>query len=141
MAPYVPSPWRFLGKQFFGRRMKMKYFLVIITSLFILISIGWAMQTSSDATALAAQEARESDTTTSKPAASSTARVYPIAPGVWYPGQGPLPEKPMRYYRARCWPGCHRGSSHGMYPDKPLNMEPIFPTSTIDLCPDKPVKN
>lgn len=59
---------------------------------------------------------------------------YPIAPGVWYPGD-PLPEKPMRYYRVRCWPGCHRGSSHGMYPEKPLNMKPIFPTGTIDLSP------
>lgn len=56
---------------------------------------------------------------------------YPIAPGVWYPGDGPLPEKPIRYYRARCWPGCHRGSPHGKYPDRPLNMEPLFPTSTV----------
>jgi len=60
--------------------------------------------------------------------------VYPIAPGVWYPGD-PLPEKTMRYYRVRCWPGCHRGSTHGMYPDKPLNMKPIFPTRTINLSP------
>ena len=122
----------------------MKYFLVIVTSLFILISLGWVMQTGSDATAPAAQEAEKSYATAPKPAAAATpttARVYPIAPGVWYPGQGPLPEKPVRYYRARCWPGCHRGSSHGMYPDKPLNMEPIFPTSTIDLCPDMPAKN
>ncbi len=56
---------------------------------------------------------------------------YPIAPGVWYPGDGPLPEKPVRYYRARCWPGCHRGSPYGKYPDKRLGMEPIFPTSTV----------
>jgi hypothetical protein len=35
----------------------------------------------------------------------------------------------------RCWPGCHRGSSHGKYPDKPLNMNPIFPTSTMDRIP------
>jgi len=125
--------------------MKMKYFLVIVTSLFILISLGHVMQTGSDATAPAAQETEKSYATAPKPAAapatSTTDRIYPIAPGVWYPGQGPLPEKPVRYYRARCWPGCHRGSSHGMYPDKPLNMEPIFPTSTIDLCPDIPAKN
>jgi hypothetical protein len=61
-------------------------------------------------------------------------RVYPIAPGVWYPGE-PLPEKPIRYYRVRCWPGCHRGSSFGKYPGEPLNMEPIFRTSTINLWP------
>ncbi|MFB0506037.1 MAG: hypothetical protein ACETWT_04850 [Thermodesulfobacteriota bacterium] len=66
-------------------------------------------------------------------------RVYPIAPGVWYPGD-PLPEKPMRYYRVRCFPGCHRGSSHGKYPNEPLNMRPIFPTSTIDLLPTVPTK-
>jgi hypothetical protein len=120
----------------------MKYFLVIVTSLFILISLGWAMQTGSDATAPAAQETEKpcAATPSAAPASSATARVYPIAPGVWYPGQGPLPEKPVRYYRARCWPGCHHGSTHGMYPDKPLNMEPIFPTSTIDLEPDIPAK-
>lgn len=66
-------------------------------------------------------------------------RVYPIAPGVWYPGE-PLPERPMRYYRVRCFPGCHRGSSFGKYPNKPLNMKPIFPTSTIDLGPAAPTK-
>jgi hypothetical protein len=66
---------------------------------------------------------------------SETGRVYPIAPGVWYPGDGPIPEHPVRYYRVRCWPGCHRGSSHGKYPDKPLNMKPIFPTSTVASKP------
>ena len=65
---------------------------------------------------------------------AETQRVYPVAPGVWYPGE-PLPEKPMRYYRVRCFPGCHRGSSHGKYPSEPLEMKPIFPTSTIDLWP------
>ncbi|MGD2127081.1 MAG: hypothetical protein PVG99_13435 [Desulfobacteraceae bacterium] len=55
----------------------------------------------------------------------------PIAPGVWYPGEGALSEKPVRYYRVRCFPGCHKGSVHGMYPDEPLNMTPIFPTSTV----------
>jgi hypothetical protein len=55
----------------------------------------------------------------------------PIAPGVWYPTDGPIPEKPMRYYRVRCWPGCHKGVPQGKYPDKPLNMDPIFPTSTV----------
>ena len=60
---------------------------------------------------------------------------YPVAPGVWYPGDGPLPEKPMRYYRVRCWPGCHSGSAHGMYPDRELKMNPIFPTSTVPSHP------
>ncbi len=65
---------------------------------------------------------------------TETSPVYPIAPGVWYPGQA-LPENPVRYYRVRCWPGCHRGSSHGAYPSEPLGMTPIFHTSTIDLWP------
>ncbi|MBW2018043.1 MAG: hypothetical protein JRJ01_14600 [Deltaproteobacteria bacterium] len=56
---------------------------------------------------------------------------YPIAPGVWYPGDGAIPDKPMRYYRIRCWPGCHSGSPHGLYPDRDLGMKPIFPTSTV----------
>ena len=55
----------------------------------------------------------------------------PIAPGVWYPTDGPVPEKPMRYYRVRCWPGCHKGTPYGKYPDRSLNMDPIFPTSTV----------
>jgi hypothetical protein len=37
----------------------------------------------------------------------------------------------MRYYRVRCWPGCHTGSSLGRYPDKRLKDKPIFPTSTM----------
>jgi hypothetical protein len=36
---------------------------------------------------------------------------YPIAPGIWYPGDGPLPEHPFKYYRVRCWPGCHDPNS------------------------------
>ena len=58
----------------------------------------------------------------------------PIAAGVWYPGDGDIPEKPMRYYRARCWPGCHVGSSkYGMFPETDLEKDhPIWPTSTID---------
>jgi hypothetical protein len=60
----------------------------------------------------------------------------PIAAGVWYPQDGPLPDKPMRYYRARCWPGCHVGSSFGMYPDEPLEGDsPIHMTSTINNLP------
>ncbi len=59
-------------------------------------------------------------------------RVYPIAAGVWYPTDGPIPDKPVRYYRVRCWPGCHSGSSLGMHPNTKLNDKPIYSTSTID---------
>jgi hypothetical protein len=36
---------------------------------------------------------------------------YPIAPGIWYPGDGLLPAHPFKYYRVRCWPGCHDPNS------------------------------
>lgn len=56
----------------------------------------------------------------------------PIAAGIYYPSDGPVPDSPVRYYRVRCWPGCHTGSSLGKYPDKALGDKPIFPTSTVD---------
>jgi len=43
----------------------------------------------------------------------------------------------MRYYRVRCWPGCHVGSDKGMYPEYPLmDDKPIFQTSTINNMRD-----
>ena len=56
----------------------------------------------------------------------------PIAAGIYYPSDGAVPDKPVRYYRVRCWPGCHTGSSLGKYPDQSLDDNPIFPTSTVD---------
>jgi hypothetical protein len=56
----------------------------------------------------------------------------PIAAGIYYPSDGEVPDHPVRYYRVRCWPGCHTGSSYGMFPEQPLEGHPIFPTSTID---------
>ena len=107
----------------------MKYFIVIITTIFLFAGVG--------AIAQIADEPPESKGKNQAPETSTeTTSVYPIAPGVWYPGDGELPEKPVRYYRVRCWPGCHRGSSFGKYPDIPLGMEPIFPTSTMDLTPE-----
>ena len=62
----------------------------------------------------------------------------PIAAGVWYPTDGPVPDNPMRYYRVRCWPGCHTGSSYGKYPEKALNDNAIFPTSAARAHPVVP---
>jgi len=57
----------------------------------------------------------------------------PLTAGVYYPHKGETPQIKMRYYRVRCWPGCHVGSDKGMYPDYPLVRDkPIFPTSTIN---------
>lgn len=102
----------------------MKYLVVFFSLLFLL-------------TALAVVGFSSDQTTTTKPVVASpaavakgTERVYPIAPGIWYPGQ-PMPEKPIRYYRIRCWPGCHSGSDYGKYPHKPLKMKPIYQTSTV----------
>ncbi|MCP4396654.1 MAG: hypothetical protein GY801_05025 [bacterium] len=54
---------------------------------------------------------------------SKAPRVYPIAAGLWYPGD-PLPEKAFRYYRIRCWPGCHRNSKYGISPDNTSTEHP-----------------
>jgi hypothetical protein len=70
-------------------------------------------------------------TTASATSSGDRKREYPIAPGIWYPQDGALPERPVRYYRVRCWPGCHSGSPHGKYPNRTLRAGPIFPTSTV----------
>ena len=94
----------------------MKY-LSISVSLICLIFVAVCLAETSDKT----------------PATTSPNQkyTYPIAPGIWYPGDGAIPDKPMRYYRVRCWPGCHSGSTLGKYPDKTLNDKPVFPTSTV----------
>ena len=62
----------------------------------------------------------------------------PIAAGVWFPSDGAVPDHPMRYYRIRCWPGCHTGSNYGKYPQKALRDKPIFPTSAAGAHPIVP---
>ena len=99
-----------------------------------LLLLGLAALLFSAALALAGTAASNKDQTT--PAAGQPDWEMPIAAGIWYPQDGALPDKPMRYYRARCWPGCHVGSSYGMYPDEVLeNDRPIHMTSTIDNLP------
>ena len=71
------------------------------------------------------------DIVSQPPNAVKTETQYPIAAGIWYPQNGPIPDKPMRYYRVRCWPGCHSGSALGKYPKKELTDSPIYPTSTV----------
>ncbi|MBW1997863.1 MAG: hypothetical protein JRJ29_07845 [Deltaproteobacteria bacterium] len=103
----------------------MKYLVfaaIIISSVFLLFSLSFPGNNDATTPDL---KGKRSDKVL------KTERVYPIAPGIWYPGQGPLPEKPIRYYRVRCWPGCHRGSDYGKYPGKPLNMKPLHQTSAL----------
>lgn len=102
----------------------MKYLVIFFSPLFLLIVmavVGFSSDQSPTAKSVVASPAA---------AAQEDERVYPIAPGVWYPGQ-PMPEKPIRYYRIRCWPGCHSGSDYGKYPHRSLKMKPIYQTSTI----------
>jgi hypothetical protein len=103
----------------------MKYFKFLVVLVFLVAGVT-TLVLSGD------------ETSTSKfPVASKTpsteelARTYPIAPGVWYPTDGPIPEKPIRYYRVRCWPGCHSGSDYGKYPENTLIMKPIHRTSAL----------
>ena len=61
----------------------------------------------------------------------------PLTAGIYYPHKGEEPRPKMRYYRVRCWPGCHVGSDKGLYPEYPLvDDKPIFPTSTINYMRD-----
>ncbi len=104
----------------------MKYFIILISFVFLVVSAGLLPVIGSNTEGI-----KDSDENAAKPSEEVTWEV-PIAAGIYYPSDGPVPDKPMRYYRVRCWPGCHTGSSLGKYPDKALNDKPIFPTSTID---------
>jgi hypothetical protein len=105
----------------------MKYILIFLSLVLLIVFAGIL---------LVASHAQVDQSSAGKDSAQPVQQQtweYPVAAGVWYPTDGPLPDKPMRYYRVRCWPGCHSGSTLGKYPDKTLEDKPIFPTSTIDL--------
>jgi hypothetical protein len=104
----------------------MKYAIILLSLIFLFVFGGILPVTGN---APVAQ--KENGENAAKTAEQPTWEI-PIAAGVWYPTDGAVPEKPMRYYRIRCWPGCHTGSSLGKYPHKTLNDKPIYPTSTVD---------
>jgi hypothetical protein len=110
----------------------MKYVLIFLSWLFLVVLAGISPACAS------APDSQQNSTDTTARASDKPTWEIPIAAGVWYPGDASMPEKPMRYYRVRCWPGCHTGSSYGKYPDKPLKDRPIFPTSTIDMHTEGP---
>lgn len=97
----------------------MRRLIILIILIFVVCSLSIVSATGTDKAAQATDKEMKNE------------RVYPIAPGVWYPQDGPIPEKPVRYYRVRCFPGCHKGTKYGMYPDEALGYMPIFPTSAI----------
>jgi hypothetical protein len=103
----------------------MKTFLILLTSLSLFI-----LAVILPVNAAAPENAKDRVENAAKTDGQPTWEI-PIAAGVWYPTDGPVPDKPMRYYRARCWPGCHTGSIYGKYPEKTLHDKPIWPTSTV----------
>ena len=104
----------------------MKPFIILILCVFLIVMAGLLPVIGSNT-----QGAKGSESPAAAPSEKVTWEV-PIAAGIYYPSDGPVPDNPVRYYRVRCWPGCHTGSSLGKYPDKSLDNKPIFPTSTID---------
>ena len=123
----------------------MKQILICVACISLMIAIGVFAQTSAekspildhDTSQMASPQptsepaANAVPTPTATPASAIAPRKYPIAAGVWYPGQ-PLPEKPFRYYRVRCWPGCHHGSRYAKYPNEPV-PGPKTPTSDASM--------
>jgi hypothetical protein len=104
----------------------MKYFIFLVSCWFLLAFTGWLPVFGSHTAGL------KSSQDNAGPSPDKITWEVPIAAGIYYPSDGPVPDHPVRYYRVRCWPGCHSGSSLGKYPDKALKGNPIFPTSTID---------
>ena len=101
----------------------MKNVMMFVSVMCLVIALGAIAQTQENASSSTSEPETVQAAATPSPApaapeASKTPRVYPIAAGVWYPGD-PLPEKPFRYYRVRCWPGCHHNSEYGKYEDLP----------------------
>ena len=104
--------------------MKLKYILLIV-----LLVVGVSVVKTLSAPE---QPAKVSPPTT-KAHEEKVDWEIPLTAGVYYPHKGETPQEKMRYYRVRCWPGCHVGSDKGMYPNYPLvGDKPIFPTSTIN---------
>jgi len=104
----------------------MKYIIILISCVLLVGFAGLSPVVGSDT---------QGEKSSASDAAASSKQVtweVPVAAGIYYPSDGPMPENPVRYYRVRCWPGCHTGSSLGKYPQKKLEDQPIFPTSTID---------
>ena len=104
--------------------------IVVLSSFVILITFTGLLQIGGSVPA----DATDSGDKMQRSSAKTTWEI-PIAAGVWYPTDGPVPDNPMRYYRVRCWPGCHTGSNYGKYPAKALNDEAIFPTSAASAHP------
>ena len=113
----------------------MKWMTVLFVIMFGFLILSVAAQTETIAPTDQQSQTDVSDTSGQENAAEAQAspvpesetlskapRKYPIAAGVWYPGE-PVPTVASRYYRIRCWPGCH---SYGEWTG-PVNPEKTAP--------------
>ena len=115
----------------------MKYLLSIVILIFLIIISGLMITGCSKSPAVLGTETisshyQETERSTLVVTLERPSTNYPIAAGIYYPWNEEQAEVSVRYYRARCWPGCHSGSSLGLYPDKKLDYLPIYMTSHID---------
>ncbi len=121
----------------------MKYLLSIVILIFIIIISGLMITGCSRSPAVLETETISSDYQETERQRSTLfvtlekpSNDYPIAAGIYYPWNEEQAEVSVRYYRARCWPGCHSGSSIGLYPDEKLDYLPVYMTSHIDNLED-----
>ena len=85
----------------------MKYIIILISCVFLIVFAGSLSVIGSNT-----QGQKSSGSDAAAPSDQVTWEV-PIAAGIYYPSDGPVPNKLVRYYRVRCWPGCHTGSTLG----------------------------
>lgn len=96
--------------------MMMKHVGIFFVLMACVVVLSVVAQTNNDTSSSPTRDETASAQPTATPTTAPTLdRQYPIAAGVWYPGD-PLPTVPSRYYRVRCWPGCH---SYGKYANPP----------------------
>ncbi len=88
--------------------MKGVIYTLLVASVLLLAACAAMPPSEKQTQAPSPEPAEQADSTA---AAAETPWQYPIAPGIWYPGDGPLPDQPFKYYRIRCWPGCHDPNS------------------------------
>ena len=119
----------------------MKYLLSAATLIFLIMISGFVITGCSESPAVlenepASPQHQETERSTLFVPLEKPSADYPIAPGIHYPWNEEQEEVSVRYYRVRCWPGCHSGSSIGLYPDKKLDHLPVYMTSHIDNLED-----
>jgi hypothetical protein len=121
----------------------MKYLLSVVILIFLIIISGFMITGCSKSppvveteTVSSHHQKTEKQRSTLVVTLERPSTDYPIAPGIYYPWNEEQEEVPVRYYRVRCWPGCHSGSSIGLHPDKKLDHLPVYMTSHIDNLED-----